>query len=108
MMNFIKIHMITTSYRNAGILDDSKKGASLSPYLRSRAECLREAPGLLNFSLYMLDVNSAASGGPTVEYSTFMKWANVTDDYAKMKPCSNFAATLKRLVATLFLGLFVA
>ena len=56
----------------------------------------------------MLDMNSACSGGPTIEYSTFIQWANVTGDYAKMRTCSNLSAIIKRLVVALFLGVFVA
>ena len=108
MMNFIKIHMITTSYRNARLIDDPEKSKVLSPYLIKHAQCLRKAPSLIGWTMYMLDVNSAASAGPTIEYSVFNQWVNVEGDFAKMRPCSNLIATIKRVGTAFFLGLFVA
>ena len=55
----------------------------------------------------MLDMNSASSGGPSIEYSSFIQWANVTGDYAKMRPCSNLLALIKRLIVALFIGIVV-
>lgn len=95
MMNFIKFHMMSVNYSNAGLLDDPIKGKDLTTRERYFAEPLRQPIGFIEFFNYYLFCGSSWTG-MSHEYRWYKEFINREGDYANIPKDKLFAAFFGR------------